>query len=200
VHFTLSDLITDISQNGAESGAKLVELEIRETPDEFRFTVHDNGKGMEPDELKRALDPFITDGIKHPNRKVGLGLPFLIQTAEQAGGGWDVQSEKGKGTKASAWFDLHNVDTPPVGDLPGMFRTIILFEGPEEIRISRSRTSVEPVGSLEPGGSLEYELCKSELLDALGDLEDANSLVLLARYLRSMEEPDEEDDEESDEN
>jgi hypothetical protein len=184
VHFTLSDLITDIAQNGAESGAKLVELEIRETPEEFRFAVRDNGKGMAPDELKRALDPFITDGIKHPNRKVGLGLPFLIQTAEQAGGGWDVQSEKGKGTRASAWFDLRNVDTPPVGDLPGMFRTLILFEGPEEIRISRSRTG---------GESLEYELCKSELLDALGDLEDANSLVLLARYLRSMEEPDEEE-------
>jgi hypothetical protein len=189
VHFTLSDLITDITQNAAESGAKLVELEVRETPDEFRFIASDTGKGMAPDELKRALDPFTTDGVKHPNRKVGLGLPFLIQTAEQSGGGWDVQSEKGRGTKASAWFDLRNVDTPPVGDLPGMFRTILLFDGPEETRIRRSREGSE---------SLHYELCKSELLEALGNLEDADSLVLLAWYLRSMEEPDEDDETEED--
>jgi hypothetical protein len=65
-----------------------------------------------------------------------------------------------------------------------MFRTILLFEGPSEIRIRRSREGSE---------SLDYELCKSELLEALGNLEDADSLVLLARYLRSMEEPDEDD-------
>jgi hypothetical protein len=193
MHFTLSDLITDIAQNAAESGAKLVELEIRETPGEFRFIVGDNGKGMAPDELKRALDPFTTDGVKHPNRKVGLGLPFLIQTAEQSGGGWDVQSERGRGTRVTAWFDLRNVDTPPVGDVPGMFRTVLLFGGPEEIRICRSREA----GRDRRVHALEYGLCKSELIEALGDLEDAASLVLLFRYLQSMEEPDE--DEEPDE-
>jgi hypothetical protein len=39
---------------------------------------------MTAEELQRALDPFHTDGIKHPHRKVGLGLPFLVQTAEHA--------------------------------------------------------------------------------------------------------------------
>jgi hypothetical protein len=65
-----------------------------------------------------------------------------------------------------------------------MFRTILLFAGPEEIRIHRSRGG---------GRDLDYELCKSELLDALGDLEDAASLVLLTRYMRSMEEQDEDE-------
>jgi hypothetical protein len=194
VHFTLADLVTDITQNGAESGASLVELEISETekPDparpgggrEFRFTVRDNGKGMDPDELKRAQDPFVTDGIKHPHRKVGLGVPFLIQTAEASGGGWKMDSVKGKGTEVCAWFDLTNVDTPPVGDLPGLFRTVILFKGPEEMVIRRS-------GNLE-GRKVCYEVRKSELADVLGDLEDTQSLVLLDQYLRSLEEPDEE--------
>ena len=94
MHFTLADLITDITQNACESGASLIELEIRETGSEFRFVVKDNGKGMTKEELGRALDPFVTDGVKHPHRKVGLGLPFLMQTAEQSGGGWDVQSEE----------------------------------------------------------------------------------------------------------
>jgi hypothetical protein len=195
LHFTLSDLVTDIAQNAAESGAGRVELEIRETyaggdsgpqEAEFRFTVRDNGRGMSPEERGRAVDPFVTDGKKHPNRKVGLGIPFLIQTAEQSGGGWDLKSEKGKGTTICAWFDLYNVDTPPQGDLPGMFRMILLFEGPEEVVIHRVRVG----GALE---NLDYEVRKTELAEALGDLEDIGSLVLLDRYLRSLEEPETED-------
>ncbi|MDR0400556.1 MAG: ATP-binding protein [Treponema sp.] len=176
VHFTLADLVTDITQNGAESGADLVELELCEIRGgEFRFTVRDNGKGMSPEELKRAVDPFVTDGLKHPRRKVGLGLPFLIQTAEQSGGGWDIKSEKGRGTTVSGWFDAANVDMPPVGDIPGMFRSILMFQGPREIHITRTRE----------GNS--YELRKTELNDALGDLEDTGALVLLDQYLRSLE-------------
>jgi nitrogen fixation/metabolism regulation signal transduction histidine kinase len=93
VHFTLADLIADITQNACESGADLVELEVKEgSPSDeggngLRFEVKDNGKGMTKEELQRAVDPFVTDGVKHPHRKIGLGLPFLIQTAEQSGGG-----------------------------------------------------------------------------------------------------------------
>jgi hypothetical protein len=144
--------------------------------------VKDNGKGMTPEELKRAMDPFVTDGVKHPQRKVGLGLPFLIQTAEQSGGGWDLQSEKGKGTTATAWFDTGNVDMPPVGDLPVMFRTILMFDGPDEVVIRRRRDGEVP---------LDYEVRKSELIEALGGLEDAGSLALLGKYLRSQEENEE---------
>jgi len=190
MHFRLTDLVTDIAQNGAESGAGLLELIISETGNdsggkrEFRFTVKDNGKGMSEDELLRAQDPFVTDGIKHPNRKVGFGLPFLIQTAETSGGGWKIESKKkglpgeACGTVVSAWFDMGNVDTPPVGDIPGMFRTVLLFPGPEEIVIRRS--SEEP--------AIDYEVRKTELADVLGGLEDVQSLILMNQYLRSLEE------------
>jgi hypothetical protein len=180
LYFNLADLVTDITQNGAESGADLVELTICETVSEFRFTVKDNGKGMTGEELKKALDPFFTDGIKHPRRKVGLGLPFLIQTAEQCGGGWEMESEKGKGTRVSAWFDLGNVDTPQMGDIPGMFRTVLLFNGLEEMLIQRVRD--------KPEGRIDYKIRKTELADALGDLETGRSLILLDKYLRSLEE------------
>ena len=196
MHFTLADLVTDITQNGTESGADVVELQISETVDsagpafrgggEFRFAVKDNGKGMSADELKRAQDPFVTDGIKHPHRKVGLGLPFLIQTAEQSGGGWEIESGKGKGTKVSAWFDLGNVDTPPVGDIPGMFRTVLLFGGPSEIVIRRIRETPDGLS-----GGLDYEVRKTELVSALGELEDTRSLILLDQYLRGLEENEE---------
>jgi len=177
-HFTLTDLVTDITQNAVEAGAGLVLLEVSECEKEFRFLTRDNGKGMTKEELNRAIDPFVTDGIKHPNRKVGLGLPFLIQTAEQSGGGWDIQSEKGKGTTVTAWFDTANVDIPPTGDIPGMFRTILMFNSNAEIIIRRKKNGEE------------YEICKSELIEALGSLEDVSSLVMLGEYLKSLEESD----------
>jgi len=72
------------------------------------------------------------------------------------------------------------VDTPPVGDLPGLFRTVLMFEGPQEIIIRRSRTQ-------NGQAPLNYELKKSELTEVLGDLEDTGSLVLLDKFLRSHE-------------
>ena len=205
MHFTLADLAADITQNGAESGAGLVELELREIREkgrgEFRFIVRDNGKGMNRDGLDRALDPFVSDGVKHPGRRVGLGLPFLIQTALQSGGGWRIRSVKdgqtvtrGGGTKAAgpdgsrgnhgttveAWFDLANVDTPPLGDIPGLFRSVLLFTGPGEIILKR-------VCRTGGGENLDYQVKKTELEEALGGLEDISSLALLGEYLRSLE-------------
>jgi len=102
-------------------------------------------------------------------------LPFLLQTSEQSGGGCDIKSEKGKGTTVTAWFDLKNVDTPPVGGIPSMFRTILMFDSNADIIIRRKKMENE------------YEVGKSEIIDALGSLEDVGSLVLLGDYLKSLE-------------
>jgi hypothetical protein len=138
---------------------------------------------MTEEELDRAKDPFHTDGIKHPGRKVGLGIPFLIQTATQSGGDWGIESRKGSGTTVEARFDLGNIDTPPVGDVPGFLRTMLLFGGPEEMIIRRVRENA--------AGRTSYEVRKTELEEVLGDLEDAGALVLLDRYLRSLDEENE---------
>jgi hypothetical protein len=182
VHWCLCDLAADIIQNAAESGATAVEVDIAETDAEFRFRVRDDGKGMAPAELARARDPFHTDGIKHPGRRVGLGIPFLIQTAEQSGGGWKIDSAPGAGTTAEAWFDLGDIDAPPVGDVAGLVRTVLLFPGPAETLVRRTRRTA--------AGSTEYEVSKSETAEALGGLETAGELALLDRYLRSLEEND----------
>ena len=222
MHFSLCDLVADIVQNCAESGASLVELAVWETDGqggqnnsaarEFRFFAGDNGKGMSGAELDRNMDPFVTDGEKHPGRKVGLGLPFLVQTAIDSGGGWKIRSTAKEGETATrsgvagtstekafgedsyaggntvgtcveAWFDLKNVDTPPVGDIPGLFRSVLLFEGPKEMILKRSRK-----GPASGKADLDYEIKKTELIEALGgDLEHASSLLLLGEYLRSLE-------------
>jgi hypothetical protein len=189
MHFTMGDLIADITQNGVESGADTVSLCVSETwtaeRAELRFEVNDNGKGMDEKTLKRAVDPFVTDGIKHPRRKVGLGIPFLIQTAEQSGGGYNLSSKKGVGTTVSAWFDLRNIDTPPLEDIPGVFRAILMMSGPHEIIARRVRQGAEDGGAKLP--DLDYTVRKTELIEALGDLEDTESLILLGTYLSSLE-------------
>ena len=73
-------------------------------------------------------------------------------------------------------LSLGNVDVPPVGDIPGAFRTVLLFSGPAELVIKRLRDA--------PQGRVEYEVRKTELADAL---DSARSLILLDQYLRSLE-------------
>lgn len=180
MHFTLCDLAADIAQNAAESGASVVEADFTENDRAFFFRIADDGKGMTEDELERAKDPFHSDGKKHPGRRVGLGIPFLIQTASQTGGSWSIRSEKGAGTTVEANFDLTNVDCPPMGDVPGLVRTMLLFAGPAETIVRRSYAGRR--------GRTDWEVRTSELVDALGSLEDAGAQILLDRYLRSMDE------------
>jgi hypothetical protein len=186
MHWSLCDLAADVIQNAAESGAAVVEAEIAQTEAEFRFRVRDDGRGMGPEQLARAADPFHTDGIKHPGRRVGLGLAFLDQAARQCGGGWKMDSAPGAGTTVEAWFDLTSLDTPPVGDVPGLLRTALLFRGPAETVLRRTRRGVS--------GGADYSLRRSELEEALGGLETAAELALLERYLRSLEDADETND------
>jgi hypothetical protein len=120
--------------------------------------------------------------VKHPHRKVGLGIPFLIQTAEQSGGGWNIESKPGKGTTTTAWFDLRNVDMPPLEDVPGLFRSVMMFQGPAEIVLRRVRKGAAGLADID------YEVRKTDLINALGSLEDTESLILLGDYLSGLEE------------
>jgi hypothetical protein len=181
MHYTLCDMFSDLTQNAVEAGASTITVRLSETDHDISISIEDNGKGMSRETLKKATDPFYTDGIKHPGRKVGLGIPFLIQTAETCGGSWNIRSEPGHGTTVDARFDLTNIDTPPVGDVTGYFRQILTFDGEYEMTIARKNARVD------------YTVRRSELLEALdlkdeGSFSDANALSLLGAYLESMEE------------
>jgi len=143
------------------------------------MTVTDNGKGMDEDELVRAQDPFSTDGVKHPQRKVGLGLPFVIQTIRMTQGRFQISSQKGKGTTVTARFNLEHWDTPPLGDLPATLGQLMALGGDYEANVVRRLTGKRGTGS--------WESKRSELLGALGSLEDLESLTLLREYFRSLE-------------
>lgn len=108
--------ILDVARNGAEAGATLVEIELVEDPaaDLLSIEVKDNGSGMDAKGAALALDPFYTS---RTTRRVGLGLPLLAQAARASGGGLEVDSAPGRGTRVRARFRLGHVDRAPIGDL-----------------------------------------------------------------------------------
>ncbi|MDC7240697.1 MAG: ATP-binding protein, partial [Spirochaetales bacterium] len=171
MHYSLSDMILDLLQNSVEAGAREINLELLREQKNLTVRLTDNGCGMTEGELEKAKDPFFTDGIKHKHRRVGLGIPFLIQTVEQTGGLFDIQSEKNMGTSLNIQFDLGNVDTPPEGDWPGLFLQALCFEGDYELIIRRMIIS-------EKGEETGYELRRTELQDILGDFTESGAMLL----------------------
>lgn len=180
MHYTLCDLIADLTQNAVEAGSLCVTVELTETEKELIVYIRDNGKGMSSEILQRIKDPFYTDGIKHPKRKVGLGVPFLIQTVMDTGGDWDIQSKEGEGTTVYMRFDLTNIDTSPIGDIVALFRQLLTFPGDFEMEIIRKK---------ELGNSvLNYTLLRTELKEALGGMETVSDLALLGEFIQGQEE------------
>jgi len=125
---TMPDLamhILDIMENSTRAEAKNISLEIVEDSarNVLSITIIDDGKGMTDEELRRALDPFFT--TKSKRSTVGLGLPLLKETAEQAGGCLVVSSAPCKGTEVRTRMVLDHIDRPPVGDINQMLQIII---------------------------------------------------------------------------
>jgi hypothetical protein len=183
MHFALCDYILDVAQNSVEAGARNIELDLVERDVRIAVRVSDDGRGMTEDEKARALDPFYTDGTKHKSRKIGLGLPFLVQAVETVGGEWKLESRKGEGTTLRFSFPADHVDTPPLGDVAGLFRAVLSFAIGCEVRIRRYRADGIA------GEGTEYEVLRSELEEAIGNLSEASSLLILGRYLESLERP-----------
>lgn len=110
----LSEHIMDIAQNSIKAKADSVVVEVKDRGDKIVIRIEDDGFGMDKETVKRVSDPFYTT---RTTRKVGLGIPFLKQHAEQAGGKVSISSEQGTGTVLIATFVTTNIDSPPVGDL-----------------------------------------------------------------------------------
>lgn len=126
----LSLHILDIVQNSIRAQAKLVEIDITEQPEQNKLTIRisDDGTGMSPAAVKKAIDPFYTS---RTTRKVGLGLSLFKQNAEQTEGSFNIESELGKGTKVTATFGLNHLDRPVMGDLIGVL--LLLICAPDQV-------------------------------------------------------------------
>ncbi|MDR1943702.1 MAG: ATP-binding protein [Synergistaceae bacterium] len=126
----LSQHVLDIAENSVAANATAVTVEIVEdvSGNAISMTIEDNGRGMPHEVLEKVTDPFTTT---RTTRRVGMGLPFLKQSAELCGGSFRIDSTPGEGARTEASFLYDNIDRPPLGDMPATVMT--MFMGHPEI-------------------------------------------------------------------
>jgi signal transduction histidine kinase len=125
----LSLHILDIVENSIAAMAKRIEIRIDEdqAKDLVSIEIKDDGKGMDEQTMKKALDPFFTTRTTH---RVGLGLSLLAQAARDSEGTFDLSSSPGKGTRVNATFRLSHPDCKPIGDI-GQTIQVLVMSHPE---------------------------------------------------------------------
>lgn len=89
--------------------------------DQLLLKIADNGCGMDQAMVDQLTNPFYTT---RKTRKVGLGIPLLVQNCEMSGGSVSIKSEPGKGTDVIATFGLSHIDRPPEGEIDDVFVNI----------------------------------------------------------------------------
>ena len=120
----LSLNVMDVAQNSVRAEASVVRITVTESDKEDRLTIviADNGCGMTDEQVQQVIDPFFTT---RTTRKVGLGVPLFKLSAEQTGGSFDIQSEKGVGTTTTASYVKSHVDMTPLGDINSTVKILI---------------------------------------------------------------------------
>lgn len=118
--------ILDIAENSVKAGAQRIEIQVLYSRAEgkLRIVVQDNGCGMDRQQISACTDPFFTS---RTTRRVGLGIPFLKQSAECTGGSFSIASQKGQGTKITAEYRTDHIDCIPLGDINATVYSLILM-------------------------------------------------------------------------
>ena len=120
----LSLHILDIAENAIRAGGTKIVIEILEDEvhDKLVVCIEDDGKGMDKETVRKAMDPFFTT---KGGKKFGLGLSLLAQATQQAEGNMTVESQEGAGTKVTATFKFSHPDTKPMGNIVETITTLI---------------------------------------------------------------------------
>ncbi len=118
--------ILDVTENSIRAEASYINIEVAADTREDTLTVliQDNGCGMDEEQVKRVIDPFYTT---RTTRKVGLGVPFFKQEAEDTGGHFEIRSQPGVGTSVEAVFGLSHIDRMPLGDINTTIYQLVVF-------------------------------------------------------------------------
>lgn len=118
--------ILDIAQNSIKAGADFIQIriQIQTQTERIRVEVKDNGRGMDEAQLFACADPFFTT---RTTGRVGLGIPFLKQSAECTGGTFSVSSVEGRWTELVAEYHTDHIDCIPLGDINATIYALVIM-------------------------------------------------------------------------
>jgi signal transduction histidine kinase len=173
----LSLHILDIAENAIAAGARSISILVLEdtTRDVLTLEIVDDGRGMSQEELKKAVDPFVTTKL---TRKVGLGLPLLNDAAKAANGNLEILSTPGVGTRVIATFQHSHVDRKPLGSLADTITALVT--GCEDLNIV----------FVHERGERRFVFDTKEVREELADspLHSAKAMSVIRGYLNQEEE------------
>ena len=109
----LANALLNLCMNAYDAmpGGGRITLSTRfQRPGALVLTVQDDGEGMPPEVLARAMEPFFT--TKPTGKGTGLGLSQVFGTMRAHGGAMDIQSQPGRGTRIALTFPLAPVQPP----------------------------------------------------------------------------------------
>lgn len=126
--------LLDLVQNAYSADAHSVDVRVLcdASADRLTMVVEDDGRGMDEETLRAVERGFFSSKC---SSCVGLGIPFLRQTAEQCDGRFDIRSRAGAGTRVTAEFRRSHVDLPPFGDLSATFLDVLMGAEDRHVRI-----------------------------------------------------------------
>jgi len=160
------------------------------------FSVRDTGRGMSPETLARAVEPFFT--TKDVGRGSGLGLSMVYGFARQSGGQLRIDSRLGYGTRVELVLPVTR--SAPVAAAPtpapmsrGRGELILVVEDEPDVR-AIAEAFLRSLGyrscvaaNAEDALALLHDEPRIELLFSdvmLGDGVDGHELARSARVLR----------------
>jgi anti-sigma regulatory factor (Ser/Thr protein kinase) len=128
----LSHHILDALENAVEAGASRITIRIEENreKDSLSIQIDDNGRGMDPATVEKALDPFFTT---RKVRQVGLGLPLFREAARRCEGELHLDSRPGLGTRLEVRFRHSHIDRAPLGRVSSALLAILLSKSPVDL-------------------------------------------------------------------
>jgi signal transduction histidine kinase len=97
----VTQLLMNLTVNARDAmpdGGRLT-IKATECENGVRLVVEDTGLGMSEETVAKAFDPFFT--TKPPGSGTGLGLATVYGIVSQAGGTVTLDSELGRGTRAT---------------------------------------------------------------------------------------------------
>jgi signal transduction histidine kinase len=91
-----------VTSQDTDAGNGEIRVATRAENGKVEIEIADNGPGISEDLMTKIHEPLFST----KTFGVGLGLPIVRRSIEEHGGGFEITSEKGRGTRAVLWLPL----------------------------------------------------------------------------------------------